>query len=134
MNTYYVHPAYRMARRFRQMADMDRVDVHIPVNVSVEDDIYTLSAIIPGIAAEDVSIEILEDVVTISGEFNREENEEVKYLLNELPTGKFTRRLRLPVLLDASSAAAEVKDGILVLKVAQAEETKAKQITVKAKK
>ena len=37
-------------------------------------------------------------------------------------------------MLDASSAEAEVKNGLLVLRVGQAEESKAKQITVKAKK
>jgi HSP20 family protein len=116
------------------MAEMDRVDVHIPVDVTVEGDVYTLSAMIPGISADEVKIEVLEDVVTISGEFAGEEAEGPKYLLRELPTGSFNRRLRLPVMLDAAGAEAEVKDGLLVLRVAQAEETKAKQITVKAKK
>ena len=134
MTTYYVHPARRMARRFARMAEMDKVDVHIPVNVTVEGDVYNLSAMIPGISADEVKIEILEDVVTISGEFPSEESEETKYLLRELPKGSFNRRLRLPVMLDSTSAEAEVKDGLLVLRVAQAEETKAKQITVKTKK
>jgi HSP20 family molecular chaperone IbpA len=39
----------------------------------------------------------------------------------------------LPHLLDDSGAVAEVKDGVLSLRVPQAEETKAKQIKVKAK-
>jgi HSP20 family protein len=133
MKTYYMNPAYRMARRRAHMAEKARTDVHIPVNVTAVDDVYTLTAMIPGISADDVKIEILEDVVTISGDFSGEENEEIKYLLRELPAGHFSRRLRLPVLLDAASAEAEVKNGILNLRVAQAEESKAKQIKVKTK-
>ena len=133
MKTYYINPAYRMARRFAHQADMERTDVHIPVNVTVADDVYTLTAMVPGISPDDVKIEILEDVVTISGEFSGEENEEIKYLLREIPTGRFSRQMRLPVLLDASGAEAEVKNGILNLRVPQAEESKAKQIKVKTK-
>jgi HSP20 family protein len=134
MTTYYVHPAHRMARRLSRMSDMDRVAVHVPINVTVADDVFTIAAMIPGVSADDVKIEILEDVVTINGEFSSEDSEETKYLLNELPKGNFSRRLRLPVLLDASSAEAEVKNGFLTLRVAQAEESKAKQIAVKTKK
>jgi HSP20 family protein len=123
-----------MARRYAQRAQMERSEVHIPINVTVVDDVYTVSAMIPGVAGDDVKIEILEDVITISGEFNSDASEDIKYLLQELPTGHFSRRLRLPVLLDASSADAEVKNGVLVLRISQAEESKAKQITVKTKK
>ena len=134
MTTYYVHPAHRMARRMSQMAEMNTADVHIPVNVSTADDVFTITAMIPGVSPDDVKIEVLEDVVTISGEFGSEDSKEIKCLLNELPTGKFSRRLRLPVLLDANSAEAEVKNGLLTLRVPQAEESKAKQIAVKTKK
>lgn len=123
-----------MARRYPRMEEMKRADVHIPVNVTVENDVYTLSAMVPGVSAEDVKIEILEDVVTISGEFASEASEEIKYLLRELPKGSFMRRLRLPVMLDATGAEAEVKNGLLIVRVPQAEETKAKQIAVKTKK
>jgi HSP20 family protein len=133
MKTYYMNPAYRMARRRAHLAEMERTEVHIPVNVTAMDDVYTLTAMLPGISADDVKIEVLEDVVTISGEFSGEENAENKYLLREIPTGRFSRRLRLPVLLDAAGAEAEVKNGILNLRVPQAEESKAKQIKVKTK-
>ena len=115
---------------------MENTQVHIPVNVSFDGDAYIISAMVPGVSASDVKIEVLEDVVTISGEFPIdpvEENEEIKYLLSELPKGEFTRRLRLPVTLDAAGAEAEVKNGVLNLRVLQAEESKAKQIKVKTK-
>jgi HSP20 family protein len=94
---------------------------------------YIISALLPGISAEDLSIEILENKVSISGEFPVNDSEDVRYLLRERPSGKFSRTLRLPLLLDDKGADAEVKDGVLSLRIPQAEETKAKQIKVKAK-
>ena len=133
MTNYYVHPAHRMARRLARTGTMENNQVHIPVNVSFDGDAYLISAMVPGISASDVKIEVLEDIVTISGEFPSEENEDIKSLLSELPTGSFSRRLRMPVTLDAAGAEAEVKNGMLSLRVLQAEESKAKQIKVKTK-
>ncbi len=131
--TYYVSPRRQMARRLAQLSDNRNPDVHIPVDVIVDGDDYLISAYVPGIAAEDVKIEVLEDTISISGEFAVEENEDSEYLLRERPTGSFSRKLRLPLLLDTTGAEAEVKDGVLSLRVPQAEESKAKQIKVKVK-
>jgi len=133
MMTYYVSPQRRLAHRLARLNDTRYPDVHIPVDVVKDGEEFVITALLPGISAEDVSIEILEDTVSISGEFPVEANEEVRYLLRELPSGKFSRTMRLPHLLDEESASAEVKDGVLSLRVLQAEETKAKQIKVKAK-
>jgi len=133
MNNYYVHPAHRMARRMARTAASEHNQVHIPVNVSFDGEAYLITAMVPGVAPADVKIEVLEDIVTISGEFPVEQNEDTKHLLNELPSGEFSRRLRMPVILDASGAEADVKDGMLSLRVLQAEESKAKQIKVKTK-
>lgn len=131
--TYYISPRRRMARRMAQMSDSRHPDVHIPVDVIVDGDDYLITAYVPGISAEDVKIEVLEDTISISGEFAVEENEDAEYLLRERPSGSFSRKLRLPLLLDTAGAEAEVKDGVLSLRVPQAEESKAKQIKVKVK-
>ena len=133
MTNYYVHPAHRMARRIARNAAPASDHVHIPVDVRFDGEAYMITAMVPGVAPADVKIEVLEDVVTISGEFPVEENEDIKSLLNEIPSGHFSRRLRMPVILDASGAEAEIKNGVLNFRVLQAEETKAKQIKVKTK-
>lgn len=133
MMTRYITPRRRMARRYAPAIDARRFEVHIPVDVTVEDEAFTITAFVPGVSAEDVKIEVLDDLVTISGDFPAEEGEDTRYLLRERPSGSFSRSLRLPVTLDASGAEAEVKDGILNLRVPQAEESKAKQIKVKVK-
>ncbi|MEN8241986.1 MAG: Hsp20/alpha crystallin family protein [Chloroflexota bacterium] len=133
MTNYYVHPAHRMARRLARTAASEHNHVHIPVNVRFDGEAYLITAMVPGVSPADVKIEVLEDIVTLSGEFPVEQNEDTKSLLDELPSGQFSRRLRLPVTLDASGADAEIKNGMLSLRVLQAEESKAKQIKVKTK-
>ncbi len=133
MLTYYVSPHRRLAHRLAHLKDTRYPDVHIPLDVVKDGEEFVITALLPGISAEDVSIEILEDTVSLSGEFPVETKEDARYLLRERPSGKFSRALRLPHLLDKDSASAEVKDGVLSLRVLQAEETKAKQIKVKAK-
>ena len=132
MMTYYVSPRH-LARRFAQLSDRQRSEVYIPVDVTENEDGYELTAYVPGVSAEDVTIEVLEDVISIRGEFPVSEDENVKYLLRERPSGSFSRSLRLPTELAASKAEAEVINGVLTVRVPKAEEAKAKLIKVKAK-
>ncbi len=122
---YYVSP--RRLARFA--SDVKSAEVHIPVDVTASAEGYTIFALLPGIKAEDVKIEVLEDTVSIQGEFPASEGEDARYLLQERPTGSFN----LPTALDAAKAEANVADGVLKLYVPKAEEARAKQIQVKAK-
>lgn len=132
MVTYYINPRNGIARRHAHMADAQRPAVQIPVDVMVNGDDYYISAMVPGINPDDIKIEVIEDVVSIQGEFAAEENEDMQYLRRERPVGTFGRTLRLPSMLNAAGAEAEVVNGILKLRVPKAEEAKAKQIKVKA--
>ena len=130
--TYYLSPRRRRAR-FNRMIDTSRSEVHIPFDVIADDDGYQISAFLPGVEAEDVKIEVLDDTISISGEFLSNEDEDARYLLRERPSGRFSRVLRLPSALEAGEIEAEVSNGVLTLHVPQAESAKAKQITVKTK-
>ena len=122
-----------MTRRYSQMADSQRPDVQIPVDVIADGDDYRITALVPGVKAEDLQIEILEDVVSIKGEFASYLEEDAKILRQERPSGNFERTMRLPAMLNAVGAEAEVINGVLNLRVPKAEEAKAKQIKVKVK-
>jgi HSP20 family protein len=130
--TYYIstYPT-RMARRMMAQADArQNADYALPVNIREEQDAYILSALVPGLKADDLNIQILEDVVTIEGTHAADENE---YLLRELPNGEFQRSLRLPAQLDADQAEAKIKDGLLTLRVPKAESARPKTIKVTIK-
>ena len=132
MMTYYLSPRSRRLHTSRRF-DTSRTEVYIPFDVIADDDGYLISAFIPGVDVEDVKIEVLEDTISISGEFSSVEDEDTRYLLRERPSGRFSRVLRLPTVLEAGEAEAEVSNGVLKLRVPQAESAKPKKITIKVK-
>ena len=138
--TIYMTPYRR--RYLRTLAHNDRIarniglensDVHIPLDVKDLKDAFELTAIIPGLNAQDIEIEILNDVVSISGEFKRETDEEETYLRRERPSGKFNRSLHFASKLDAGKAEANLENGILSLRVPKVPEAQPKNIKVKTK-
>ena len=125
--TFYLHPhPYR--RTLRQMSAGN--ERSLGVNIHEEDDAYILSALVPGLAADDLNIQVLEDVLRIEGEYKLNESE---YLLQELPHGSFKRTLRLPTIVDADHVEAKITDGVLMLKLPKAESARPKKINITAK-
>ncbi len=100
------------------------------VNVRDDDDAYVLTAFVPGLKAEDVTIQVLEDVVSIEGQVPAYEGE---LLLQELPSGAFRRELRLPAPLDANAVEAKIADGVLTIRLPKAESARPRNIKVIAK-
>ncbi|MCL4273034.1 MAG: Hsp20/alpha crystallin family protein [Anaerolineales bacterium] len=124
--TLYIqpHPFRRMARR--HMAHLQNRS--LGVNIREEDDAYVLSALVPGLNADDLNIQVLENVVSIEGEYRNDE--EVEFLVNELPQGSFRRVLRMPAEIEADKVEAKIADGILTLTLPKAESARPKRIKV----
>jgi HSP20 family protein len=139
--TFYLHPypfGFAQERPYRQMAR--RVQNHartLGINIREEDDAYILSALVPGLSAEDLNIQVLEDVLRIEGEYKQsspvDTADEQDYLVRELPTGSFTRTLRLPSVIEADHVEAKIADGVLTLTLPKAESARPKKISVKSK-
>lgn len=120
-------PFDRMLRRWMPAVDGSAREQYLDVNVCEEDDAYVLSALVPGLQAEDLNIQVLDDVVRISGEYK---HEEVGYLMQELPSGSFERNLRLPASLESEKVEARIIDGVLTLRLPKAESARPKKIKV----
>jgi HSP20 family protein len=103
----------------------------VPVDVKETQEVYILSALLPGVQADDLDIEILKDQITLRGEFKHTEEDENAYLLRERPAGKFERTLRFADPLNADGSQANLKDGVLTLTLPKAEEARPKNIKVK---
>ncbi|MBV5262249.1 Hsp20/alpha crystallin family protein [Synechococcus moorigangaii CMS01] len=95
-------------------------DGRSPWRPSVEllngDTMLTLKAALPGIAAEDIDIQLTRESVRLSGEYKYEtEREDAGCYHSEFRYGKFDRTIALPVAIDHENVTAEFKDGILIL-------------------
>ena len=121
------YPYRRMARRWAENRDQT---LGVNIHEDAEGEAYILSALVPGLKAEDLNIQILEDVVRIEGEYRADEE---SYLVRELPSGSFTRTLRLPAPIDSDSVEAKIADGVLTLTLPKAESARPKKIQVTAK-
>jgi len=104
----------------------------LAVTVMVEDDFFTVKALVPGLNADDLSIEILNNTVAIRGEFPAEQAESTRYLACELPAGRFARVINLPVDVEAGKVEANIKDGVLTLRIPKAEAHRPKTIKISA--
>lgn len=120
-------------RLYRRMAHrwVEDRDQTLGVNVREEDEAYILSALVPGIKSDELNIQVLDDVVRIEAEYQADEND--GYLVRELPTGSFTRSLRLPAPVDADHVEADVADGVLTLRLPKAESARPKQIKIQTR-
>jgi len=128
--TFYTYTLpHRMARRW-MAGEYQQGPRHLSVNVRDEGEAFVMTASTPGLQAEDLKVQVLEDVVLVEGEFAADEND---YLLHELPHGSFRRELRLPTALEADKVEAKIADGILTLRLPKAESARPRTIKVSAK-
>ncbi len=130
MPRYYIAPRdYRTMRRYQPTGFNG--GRRLPIDVRADEEAYEITAEVPGLTAEDVKIEILENIVTLRAELETEEDGE-HVLLRERGPVSFERRLRLPDPLDVDGAEAKIENGLLRLRLPKAEEARPKKIEVKA--
>jgi len=125
--TFYLQtlPYNRPVRRLRRFGPQS-----LRINIREEEDAYIVTALVPGLKAEDLNIQVLDNVVRIAGEYSQDEN---PYLMRELPSGTFTRTLEMPSALEPDSVDANITDGILTLPLPKAQSARPKQIKIKSK-
>jgi HSP20 family protein len=101
------------------------------VNIFKRSDGCIVRVEVPGLAAEDVSIETQGQSLTISGKRGSEGAPGTVHR-NERWSGEFSRSLELPRELNPSKAEADYKNGVLSIHVPLRDEAKRRQIDVRA--
>ncbi len=123
-------PRYRHMVRFPENWEMEDNQVFFPVDVREKNDEFIITAMLPGLKPEDVDIQIVNETVSLKGEFKNDFDEEATYIIQERPSGKFFRSIAMSDMMDASKADAHMENGILTLRIPKAEEAKPKTIKV----
>jgi HSP20 family protein len=102
-----------------------------PAEITETPEALHLKVEIPGLQAEDISVEVTRDSVSLSGERRSETRAEDKGVTRtEFRYGKFERVIPLPSKVDNTQVTAEYKDGILNLTLPKAEEEKNRIVKV----
>lgn len=90
---------------------------------------------LPGIEAKDVNISVLGNQLTIEGERKRgKKEEEAGYFYEELPYGKFARKLTLPEGIDADKITTAYKNGVLEIAMPAPKHLVSKKIPIEVQK
>lgn len=141
--TFYISPQRRLSNLRQAMdrmmeesiaeAPKSEREMLLAVDVQSSDEGYQINALVPGLEASDLDIEILNNTVTIRGEFKSTAAENAKYLVCELPAGQFSRVISLPTALDAAKTEAVIKNGVLSLVIPKEEAHRPKTIKVVGK-
>lgn len=105
------------------------------IDIKDEKDAVVVRAELPGIAEENVDIEIQDNVMTISGKKAEEKEEEKEgYYYKESHSGAFSRSFTLPAEVVADEASADMEKGVLTIRVPKIEPKKAAKVKVSTKK
>jgi HSP20 family protein len=106
---------------------------HYPkINLREDSDNLYLEALLPGVDAKKIEINILEDVLSISGERSAVDIEQDQgWHRRERSSGLFKKEVKLPVEVNVSKIKAEAKHGLLSVTLPKKAEVKAKKISVK---
>jgi HSP20 family protein len=92
----------------------------------------TLLADIPGVKSEKLSIDLRDNVLTITGDIEPVESAGEEDVLIEYETGRFYRQFTLSEVVDQNKIDAKLGDGVLRLTLPKVEKATPRKIAIKA--
>jgi HSP20 family protein len=137
-----------LIRRFDPFAEMSRLQDEMnqlfagdgrrgvgfvpAVDIYEDKEGFHLKAELPGVKADDVHVNVENNVLTLRGERKLErEDKKDGYHRIERAYGSFTRSFVLPNTADADKVHADLKDGVLTVLVPKKSEAQPRRIEVK---
>ena len=106
-------------------------DFYPAINLFEDDAHFIVTAELPGVNKGDFKLTVQGRKFSIEGELKGLDRKNINAIREERPRGKFTRSLELTKKIDENNVSAEYQDGVLIVKLAKAEESKPKLIAVK---
>lgn len=123
LESAFVGPQWGWTQAFRGELALDVLET---------EDEFVVKASLPGINPDDLDITFDNRLLTIKGEFKKEEEKHTeRYHLRERRFGEFSRSVSLPTTITAEAIQANYETGVLTLHLPKAEEVKPKRIPVK---
>lgn len=92
----------------------------------------TLLVDIPGVKPEHMNIDLRDNILTITGDVERQEAADEEYLVLEYETGRYYRQFTLSEVIDQSRIDAQLNQGVLRLSLPKVEKATPRKIAIKS--
>ena len=102
------------------------------VDIFETDKEITLMADMPGVKADDLTIDLRDNTLTLAGEVTPSDNADQEEILVEYATGKYYRQFTIGELIDQEGIDAKLTDGVLRLSLPKVAKATPRKITVQA--
>lgn len=104
---------------------------NLQVDIYEKENVITIEAEIPGVAKDDIKIDVKGRQLTLGGERKRVvDTENGQTFRRERSFGTFERSFNLPFEIDTEKVKATLTDGVLRLEIEKPEKQQKKQITI----
>ncbi|MGW2831687.1 Hsp20/alpha crystallin family protein [Streptomyces sp. NPDC001286] len=118
-------------RLMHQLAHADAsTDSVIPADAWRDDEALYLQFDLPGMDRSTIELTTERHTLTLSAERPSPIPADARAVLNERPTGRFTRRLALSDVLDTAATEAAYDNGVLTLRIPLAAHAKPRKIAI----
>ena len=101
------------------------------VDIFETDHEITLLADMPGVSADNLTIDLRKNILTLTGEVRPFEGAYEEGIMIEYETGKYHRQFNLSGVIDQSKIDAKLSDGVLRLTLPKVKEATPRKIEVK---
>ena len=102
------------------------------VDIFENDSALTVLADLPGVKAKDLKIDLRENTLTLTALVDSPPGDKEIDVFREYESGTFFRQFTLAETIDQAKIDAELRDGVLRLRLPKTEAAKPRQIAVKA--
>lgn len=104
----------------------------LPLDIYEQADELVVEASVPGFRKEDISLQLHQGVLSIVARPAAEAGSyaDARYYRRERPAGSWSRRVALPGVVHDAAMTAELRDGVLRLRIPVPEAAKPKQIEI----
>jgi HSP20 family molecular chaperone IbpA len=103
------------------------------VDIFESENALTVLADMPGVKAEDLTIDLRDNVLTLTGRASEPDENGRSAVVREYQAGTYYRQFTLGEKIDQDKIDAKLTDGVLRLELPKVERYKPRQITVRAR-
>ena len=115
----------------RSLSEIAKGALVPPVDIYEDDDQVTLFADLPGVAKENLNLQIDKDTLQIYGKVAKADGDDGAAVYTEFPAKDFYRAFTIGEEIDRDKIAASISNGVLKLTLPKAERAKPRRIEIK---